>query len=120
MTTGSPVISPRIPAAILESEDLRRYFPTDPESPLLLGLIERVIEASDRETLNARVRALDRVLRAMHIWVPQWYKGVHNIAYRDVFGRPYTETPPPLSLGSSSIWWWDEDKAQSLRDAGAL
>lgn len=83
-------------------------------------LIRIIADAQSREELDVAVRALDRVLRSMHIWVPQWYKGVHNIAYLDVFGRPYTDTPPPLSLGTSSIWWWDEDKAQALRDAGAL
>ncbi|WGW03854.1 extracellular solute-binding protein [Tropicibacter oceani] len=83
-------------------------------------LIRIIADAQSREELDVAVRALDRVLRSMHIWVPQWYKGVHNIAYRDVFGRPYTDTPPPLSMGESSIWWWDEQKAQKLRDAGAL
>jgi microcin C transport system substrate-binding protein len=83
-------------------------------------LIRIIADAKSREELDTAVRALDRVLRSMHIWVPQWYKGEHNIAYRDAFGRPYTDTPPPLSMGQSSIWWWDEDKAQVLRDAGAL
>ncbi|MGX9357075.1 extracellular solute-binding protein [Roseobacteraceae bacterium S113] len=83
-------------------------------------LIRIIADADNRADLDVAVRALDRVLRAMHIWVPQWFKGEHNVAYRDVFGRPYTDTPPPLSLGTTSIWWWDEDKAQALRDAGAL
>ncbi|SMX27196.1 Oligopeptide-binding protein AppA precursor [Pelagimonas phthalicica] len=83
-------------------------------------LIDIIANAKSREELDVAVRALDRVLRAMHIWVPQWYKGSHNIAYLDVYGRPYTDTPPPLSIGQTSIWWWDEDKAQRLRDAGAL
>ncbi|WP_425099750.1 extracellular solute-binding protein [Tropicibacter sp. S64] len=83
-------------------------------------LIRIIADAKSREELDTAVKALDRVLRAMHIWVPQWAKGVHNIAYRDVFDRPYTDNPPPLSMGESSIWWWDEQKAQRLRDAGAL
>ncbi|MBO9466216.1 ABC transporter substrate-binding protein [Tropicibacter sp. R15_0] len=83
-------------------------------------LIDVIANAKSREELDVAVRALDRVLRAMHIWVPQWYKGAHNIAYLDVYSRPYTDTPPPLSIGQTSIWWWDEDKAQRLRDAGEL
>ncbi|MFZ7093207.1 extracellular solute-binding protein [Primorskyibacter sp. 2E233] len=83
-------------------------------------LIRIIADAKTREELDIAVRALDRVLRAMHIWVPQWYKGTHNIAYRDVFDRPYTDNPPPLAMGETSIWWWDEEKAQKLRDAGAL
>ncbi|SMX47520.1 extracellular solute-binding protein [Maliponia aquimaris] len=83
-------------------------------------LIRIIADAKSREELDTAVRALDRVLRAMHLWVPQWYKGEHNIAYRDVFGRPYTDTPPPLAMGQTSIWWWDEEKAQALRAAGKL
>ncbi len=83
-------------------------------------LIRIIADAESREELDVAVQALDRVLRSMHIWIPQWYKGEHNIAYRDVFARPYTDNPPPLSLGTTSIWWWDEERAQELRDAGAL
>lgn len=83
-------------------------------------LIRKIADASNREDLDVAVRALDRVLRSMHIWVPQWYKGSHNIAYLDVYDRPYTDNPPPLSLGTASIWWWSEEKAERLRAAGAL
>ncbi|MEM8555142.1 MAG: extracellular solute-binding protein [Pseudomonadota bacterium] len=83
-------------------------------------LIRTIAEAESREDLNVAVRTLDRVLRAMHVWVPQWYKGAHNIAYRDVFGRPYTDTPPTYGLGVTSIWWYDQDKADRLRTEGAL
>ncbi len=83
-------------------------------------LIRIIADAKTREELDTAVNALDRVLRAMHIWVPQWYKGEHNVAYLDVYSRPYTDTPPPLSMGETSIWWYDEEKAQTLRDAGAL
>ncbi|MEC3861980.1 extracellular solute-binding protein [Mesobacterium sp. TK19101] len=83
-------------------------------------LIRVIADAQSREELNVAVRALDRVLRAMHIWVPQWYKGEHNIAYLDVYERPYTDNPPPLALGEMSIWWYSEEKAQALKDAGAF
>ena len=56
----------------------------------------------------------------MHVWIPQWYKGAHNIAYLDMFARPYTDTPPPFGMGTSSIWWYDEEKAQALKEAGAF
>lgn len=89
-------------------------------NPAVDGLIRKIADAENREDLNVAVRALDRVLRAMHIWVPQWYKGVHNIAYIDVYERPYVDTPPPFGLGVASIWWWNEEKAKALRAAGAL
>lgn len=83
-------------------------------------LIRAIADAESREELTTAVHALDRVLRAMHIWVPQWYKGVHNIAYLDVYDRPYADTPPPYGLGVMSLWWWDEEKAAALRAEGAL
>lgn len=81
----------------------------------------RVIEnAKSREELTTAVKALDRVLRAMHIWVPQWYKPVHNIAYFDMYDRPYTDTPPKTALGEMGLWWFNPEKYQALKDAGAI
>jgi microcin C transport system substrate-binding protein len=84
--------------------------------PAIDALIEEVIAAPDRATLETRVKALDRVLRDRIIWVPNWYKGTHWIAYWDVFGRP--ESKPPYDRGTD-FWWWDEEKAAALRAAGA-
>lgn len=83
-------------------------------------LIRNVEEAKTRDELNTAVKALDRVLRSLHIWVPQWYKPVHNVAYFDMYERPYTDTPPEISLGEMSIWWFNPDKAAALNAAGAL
>ena len=52
------------------------------------ALIEEIIAADSREQLDVRVRALDRVLRAKQIWVPNWHKGAFWVAYWDVFGMP--------------------------------
>ena len=46
------------------------------------------MEAKIREELETATRALDRVLRAGHYWVPQWYKAVHHIAHWDKFSGP--------------------------------
>lgn len=89
-------------------------------NPAVDALIRHVENATNRDQLTVAVKALDRVLRALHIWVPQWYKPVHNIAYFDMFERPYTDTPPPSSLGESAIWWFNPAKAEALRAAGAL
>ena len=85
--------------------------------PVVDGLIEQVIAAEDRETLNTRVKALDRVLRDKIIWVPNWFKGTHWIAYWDVFGRP--ETKPPYDRGID-FWWWEQEKYDALVAEGAL
>jgi len=81
------------------------------------AMIEGIIAADTREEMETRVRALDRVLRAMHIWVPNWYKGTHWIAYWDVFGKP--EAKPPYDRGIDT-WWFDQVRYDALRDAGAL
>jgi len=90
------------------------------ENEAVDSLIRTIADATSREELTVAVQALDRVLRSLHLWVPQWYKGVHNLSYRDVFGRPYTDNPPPFGKGELSLWWWDEEKAAVLRAAGAL
>jgi microcin C transport system substrate-binding protein len=84
--------------------------------PVIDEIIEEVIAASDRGTLDTRVRALDRVLRDRILWVPNWYKGTHWIAYWDVFGRP--DQKPPFDRGTD-YWWWDAERADLLRRAGA-
>ncbi len=87
-------------------------------SPAVDALIGDVVGAKSREELNVAARALDRTLRAMHIWVPNWYKASHTIAYWDVFGRP--EIEPPYGLGVIGLWWWDEENAARLKSEGAL
>ncbi|MEM9971553.1 MAG: extracellular solute-binding protein, partial [Pseudomonadota bacterium] len=85
--------------------------------PVVDEMIEDVIAAPDRETLKSRVRALDRVLRDKLIWVPQWSKGEHWIAYWDVFGRP--DVKPTYDRGID-YWWWEQDKFDALQAVGAL
>lgn len=89
-------------------------------NPAVDALIRTIENATSREDLETAVSALDRVLRAMHIWVPQWHKGEHNIAYFDMYERPYTDTPPPNGMGELSIWWFNPEKAQALRASGAI
>jgi microcin C transport system substrate-binding protein len=48
-----------------------------------------------------------------HYLVPQWYKGAHNIAYWDRFGRP--EKKPAFALGFPDTWWIDEAKDAVLK-----
>ena len=81
------------------------------------ALIEQVIAAEDREEMEVRVRALDRVLRAKQIWVPNWYSGKFLIAYWDVFGRPPEQ---PLYSRGDAYWWFDQAKYDQLKAEGAL
>ena len=88
-------------------------------NPAVDALIAHVEAATSREELTVAVQALDRALRAMHIWVPQWHNRFHNIAYMDVYRRP-EQGLPPYAMGEIDFWWWDADRAAELRAAGAF
>ncbi|MEZ5874225.1 MAG: extracellular solute-binding protein [Hyphomicrobiales bacterium] len=80
--------------------------------PAVDALIERVVAAKTREDMTTAARALDRVLRAGHYWVPHWYKGTNTVAYWDKFSRP--ETKPKYDRGILDTWWFDEAKAGEI------
>lgn len=82
------------------------------------ALVEIVVASQTREELNLNTRALDRALRALHIWVPQWFKDVHTVAYLDVYKHP--ENLPTFALGDTDFWWYDADRAAELKAAGAF
>jgi microcin C transport system substrate-binding protein len=77
------------------------------------ALIETVIAAETRETQIEAARALDRVLRAGHYWVPQWNKASYTLAYWDIYERPATRAL--YNRGVEMTWWVDEAKAAKLK-----
>ncbi len=79
------------------------------------ALVEAAIAAENRDELTTAARALDQALRSLHLWVPQWHKGTHTIAYWDMFGRP--EIKPPYDRAIIETWWIDEDRAAALDKA---
>jgi len=81
------------------------------KNPVVDALIEKLIAASDRKSLVAACRALDRVLQWQHFVIPQFYAGYDRIAYWDKFGQPKI-TP---SSGTQFLSWWvDPVKAKAL------
>jgi microcin C transport system substrate-binding protein len=88
------------------------------QNPAVDRLVTHVIEAKTLDEMTTAVHALDRVLRSIGFWVPQWFKDTHWVAYYDMFRYP--ETLPPFALGETSFWWFDAEAAQTLRQAGAL
>jgi microcin C transport system substrate-binding protein len=84
--------------------------------PVVDSLIELAIKATDRSSLDVACRALDRVLRDGHYWVPGWYKPSHWIAYWDIFGRP--EIKPRYARGIPETWWYDAQKAAKIERSG--
>jgi len=82
---------------------------------VLIGHIEA---AKTRAEMTVAVHALDRVLRAIRFWVPQWYKDVYTVAYFDMYEHP--ETLPPYSSGELDFWWVNAEKVEKLTAAGAF
>ncbi len=81
--------------------------------PVVDALIARIITAKTREELTVAARACDRVLRAGHYWVPQWYKGAHNLAFWNKLGWP--EVKPKYERGALDTWWYDSAKDAKLK-----
>ncbi len=79
-------------------------------------LIEKALVAETREQLTFICRAIDRILRAGHYWVPMWNKPNHLVAYWDLFRRP--ERSPRYETGVVSTWWYDEEKAKRIHPSG--
>lgn len=123
------VVTGRFTMSLTPSIELRQLFSSESADakgganltgladPVVDALVELVIASKTREEVDVRSRALDRVLRAKHIWVPQWYSGQYLVAYWDVFGRPAEQ--PPYSRGDG-LWWMDEAKLGGLKAQGAL
>ncbi len=87
-------------------------------TPASDALIEIVKAATTREEMAAGVRALDRVMRKDLFVVPAWYLANYWVAYYDMYEHP--EELPPYDLGYMSFWWYNAEKGEALRQAGAF
>lgn len=81
--------------------------------PVVDALMDKLLQAKSRDELRTAAHALDRVLRAGHYWVPQWYKAAHNLAFWDRFSWP--QTKPKYARGVLDTWWYDAEKASKLK-----
>ena len=88
--------------------------------PVVDRLVDAVGTATSRDEHATAIRALDRVLRAGHYWVPHWNLPAHRIGFWDVFGRPAEK--PPYDPAFFDTWWAEpEPRAEvleRLRGAG--
>jgi microcin C transport system substrate-binding protein len=122
------VITERLLMAQSPGEELRNLFGSESASihgsrnvvgiadPAVDALIAKALIVNSRNELVHVCRALDRVLRAEHYWVPHWYKPTHWIAQWDVFGRP--AKPPRYDTGILTTWWYDPEKAKRIKISG--
>ncbi|MCK0121101.1 extracellular solute-binding protein [Loktanella sp. F6476L] len=79
---------------------------------------EQIAAAEDYDEMAALVRAADRIMRHEYFIVPVWYLGKNWVAYFDMFEHP--ENLPEFGLGHLDYWWFNDEKYQALKTAGAL
>ncbi|SNY91836.1 microcin C transport system substrate-binding protein [Cohaesibacter sp. ES.047] len=77
------------------------------KDPVLDALIETGLAAKTREDMEAAGRAIDRLWRAGHYWVPNWNKPVHTLGVWKGLGWPDSAD---LYDFSPESWWWAEDQ----------
>ncbi|MEM8650611.1 MAG: extracellular solute-binding protein [Pseudomonadota bacterium] len=85
------------------------------KSPAIDALIEEMKTVSSREELTVILRSIDRVLRPLHLWIPNWYAANHRVAYWDMFG--WKDPKPDYSFAPEALWWFDEEKAKKIGKA---
>ncbi|MDO5646693.1 extracellular solute-binding protein [Paracoccus sp. (in: a-proteobacteria)] len=122
------MISAHLGQSLIPGSGLQQYFGSHSvgdvfntmglANPAIDALITQVEGATTQAELTTRVHALDRALRSLSFWVPQWYNPHHLVAYYDQYGRP--DDVPPFALGELDFWWYDAAKGDALRAAGAL
>lgn len=101
-----------------EAAEFSLFNPAGLASPMVDAIIEASLQADTREVEEAAMTALDRALRHEFIMIPAWYNDVYWTAYYDQYARPADQ--PAYALGYLDFWWYDAEKAEKLRAAGAL
>ncbi len=87
-------------------------------NPAVDKLLDPIEAAQTRGELDVATQALDRVLRSLHFWIPQWYKNTYTVAYYDQYEHP--AQLPAYALGETTFWWFNPEKAAALKASGAL
>ena len=81
-------------------------------------LLKVIEDTNELEPLTAATKALDRVLRHLSFDIPYFYLPDNWVAYWDVYDHP--DALPPFGTGALDFWWWDAERAEELRQSGAL
>ncbi len=118
------IVTSRFGLGLTPGEGMREYFGSEaarlPGSrnvsgiadPVVDALIEQALVVDTRAKLTFICRAIDRILRAGHYWVPMWNKPDHLVAYWDLFARP--PSGAKYDIGVVSTWWYDTMKAARI------
>ena len=81
-------------------------------------IMDRMLVSKTTEEFRAGTKALDRLMRAERFVIPTWYNPNHWVAFYDMY--EYPDPLPPLALGFLDFWWYNAEKAEALRAAGAF
>ena len=76
-------------------------------------IIEKLIQAPNREELVTYSRALDRILLWNYYVIPQWHTPYDRVAYWNHLVRP--ENTPKYALDVFS-WWIDAERAKNVME----
>lgn len=78
--------------------------------PVVDALVEKLINAQNKQDLIHTTRALDRVLLWNFYVVPHWHTNYYRLLYWNKFGLP--ETMPTYDVGLDSWWYKGMDENQ--------
>jgi microcin C transport system substrate-binding protein len=87
------------------------YNMTGVADPAVDAVLDRIVRAKTPDEFTAANRALDRILRAGHYVIFQWYKPNRWVAFWDHYDRP--AVTPPYDPGILDTWWTKPDKVQA-------
>ncbi|NNE80876.1 MAG: ABC transporter substrate-binding protein [Silicimonas sp.] len=79
---------------------------------------KRIQEVETYDEMAALIRAIDRIMRYDYFVVPVWMLQENWVAYFDMY--EYPENLPEFGLGHLDYWWYNAEKAEALKAAGAL
>lgn len=112
------VVSLALPGQEVPGAELRQFYHsslagvegsdnlTGIADPAVDALIERVAQAKTRPELVVALRALDRVMRHGHYFVPHWYSRTFRVAWRGGrFGMPEPPDHYRPDAWALSCWW---------------
>ena len=101
-----------------ETAEVSSWNPSALRSPVIDAIIEAALNAESREEEVTAMTALDRALRYERVIAHAGFVPEYWVAFYDMFERP--ENLPTLGLGVLDFWWFNEEKYEALKAAGAL
>jgi microcin C transport system substrate-binding protein len=84
--------------------------------PAVDTILDRIIASQSWDEFRTANMALDRILRAEHFYVFQWFKPTRWLAYWDYYDRPQVQ--PRYGAGVIDTWWTRPDSVVATGMSG--